>query len=57
MNLTIGISFYLTLFLKLQVKLYSLYKKETHYEPLLKWGGRWDSNPRISEPQSEVLTA
>ena len=21
------------------------------------WGGRWDSNPRISEPQSEVLTA
>ena len=21
------------------------------------WGGRWDSNPRISEPQSEALTA
>ena len=24
---------------------------------LYKWGGQWDSNPRIMEPQSMVLTA
>ena len=30
--------------------------KKTPYG-VLKWGGQWDSNPRIMEPQSMVLTA
>ena len=32
-------------------------KRFTLVNLILKWGGQWDSNPRISEPQSEALTA
>ncbi len=31
-------------------------KKTPFLESSLLWGARWDSNPCISEPQSEVLT-
>ncbi len=38
-----------------------IYKKtdesSTHQFIQLKWGGRWDSNPRMTGPQPAVLTA
>ncbi len=33
------------------------HEKKTPLLRVFLWGGQWDSNPRISEPQSEALTA
>lgn len=43
-------------YIQFQLSNYNIIKM-TSLKRHLKWGGRWDSNPRISEPQSEVLTA